>query len=114
MKVAVFSESPADEVAVRILVDATLGRATEPVALAGLRTRGWPAVKATLPVVIHQLHYNTDADALVVVADSDDSPVHDPSHDVPGANTAGCRLCELRAAASAVFARLTPSPAARH
>jgi len=113
MKLAVFSESPADEAAVRILVDAILGSPTQPVALAGLRTRGWPAVLSTLPAVIRQLHYHSDADALVVVADSDDSPVHDPSHDVSGGSAPGCRFCQLRAEASAVFAKLTPVSARR-
>jgi hypothetical protein len=108
MKIAVFSESPADEQAVRVLVEAVLGRPTNPVSLAGLRSRGWPAVLRTLPTIIRQLHYHGDADGLVVVADSDDSPIHDPSHEVEGAAARDCRLCQIRSQIAAVQRQLTP------
>lgn len=110
MKLAVLSESPADEAAVRVLTDAILGRATEPVATTRLRTRGWPAVRDVLQAVVSHLHYRTDAEGLVVVVDSDDSPVHEPSHETAGAPMADCRLCELRTAIVAVRARLNPIP----
>jgi hypothetical protein len=42
------------------------------------------------------LHYQTDAEALVVIADSDDSPLHQSSHNQPGGEERGCRLCQLR------------------
>jgi len=67
MKVAVLSESAADEAAIRILVDAVLMQQTEPVGPPPLRSRGWPAVLSVLPGVIRHLQYQTDADGLVVV-----------------------------------------------
>ena len=93
MNVAVLSESPADEAAIRILVDALLGSQTQLVAAPALRTRGWPAVARVLPSVFKHLYYQTDADALVVVVDSDDSPVHQKQHDI--VREPACRLCEL-------------------
>lgn len=96
MKVAVLSESPADEAAVRILVDAILGRQTQPVGIFPLKARGWSATFAVLPTVLKHIHYRTDAEALVVVVDSDDSPVHLPTHEQPGGVVQECRLCRLR------------------
>lgn len=74
MKVAILSESPADEAALRVLVDAILGVATEAPTGFGLRApRGWPGVLKSLPAAVAALHYNSDAFGLVVVADSDGS-----------------------------------------
>jgi hypothetical protein len=69
MRVAILSESPADESALRIIADALLGVKTITVAKA-LRSRGWPSVRNILPAVINHLNYQTDADGLIVVADS--------------------------------------------
>ena len=84
MKVAVLSESPADEAAIRILVEGLLGRTIEPPPMPPIRSRGHDAVVASLPTVLKHLHYRTDAEALVVVLDSDRSPVHDPSSTLGG------------------------------
>src|SRR4029079_15868650 len=72
MKVALLSESLADEEVLRVLVGAVLGAAPQFLG-AGFRARGWPNVAQVLPAVIRHLHFNTDADALVVTCDSDDS-----------------------------------------
>jgi hypothetical protein len=95
MRVAVLSESPADEAAIRILVDGILGRQTQPI-VPPLRSRGWPSVLHNLPVVLKHLHYRTDAEALVVVVDSDRSHLHRPEHNQPGRADSACRLCQLR------------------
>lgn len=96
MKVAVISESPADEVAIRVLVESVL---KEQVHLEhpSLRARGWPNVAQILPAVIRHLHFNTKADGLVVVVDSDDTVVHTEAHEAPGYYHPQCRLCYLRA-----------------
>ena len=107
MKVAILSESPADEAAIRILVDGILGKPTEPIALPPLRRRGWPSVLEVLPVVINHLHYHTDAEAFVVVVDSDNSTVHAPSHDQPDGADEECRLCRLRGKVFQFQKRLT-------
>ena len=95
MKLAVFSESPADDAAIRIFIEGFLGVKTEVIALPSLQTRNWPAVRDDLPKVLHHLHYYTDAEALVVVADSDNSPVHQQLHDETDVANAKCRVCQL-------------------
>lgn len=97
MKVAIFSESPADEAALRILVDALLGTETETVAPPRLRSRGWPSVLNMVPAVLRHMYYQTDADAMVVVVDTDSPPFHEPGHEVPGGRHDKCRLCQVRA-----------------
>ncbi len=94
MKLAVFSESSADESAIRIIVEAILGVQTETIALPSLRTRGWPSVRNVLPSVLKHLHYHTDAEACVIVVDSDDSSVHQDSHELNDADEE-CRVCQL-------------------
>jgi len=95
MKIALLSESPADEAALRVLVEYVLREPFTQVAPA-LRARGWPSVEQVLPSVLRHLHFNTDADGLVVVVDSDDSVVHTAEHEAPGYFHPGCRICRLR------------------
>ncbi len=96
MKLALLSESPADETALRVLAEAALG-ATPKFVSPGFRARGWPHVSQVLPAVIRHLHFNTDTDVLAVVVDSDDSVVHGDDHDRPGYFHPHCRMCQLRA-----------------
>lgn len=96
MKVALLSESPADEAALRILVEAVLeGSVT--LVKPGLRARGWPNVAQVLPAILRHLHFNTEVEGLAVVVDSDDSVVHTAEHEAPGYFHPQCRLCQLRA-----------------
>ena len=96
MRVAVLSESPADEAAVGIFSESMLGRPTQSVESGPrpLRTRGWPSVLRILPNVIHYVHYGTDADAFAIVVDTDASPVHQATHEQPGSAVSTCRLCQ--------------------
>jgi len=111
MKVAVFSESSADEAAIRILLEAILGASTESIpSHPSLRVRGWPMVIRVLPAIIKWLHYQTDAEALVVIADSDDSPVHERAHELAGGEDRRCRLCQLRRVTSEEKSKLTSVP----
>ncbi|HVU35503.1 MAG TPA: hypothetical protein VHE61_18840 [Opitutaceae bacterium] len=109
MKVALLSESPADEAALRVLVTAVLGHPPHFVT-SGLRARGWPNVAQVLPAVIRHLHFNTDTDVLGVVVDADDSVVHTSNHDAPGYFHPNCRMCQLRA----VFRQTTKRLPAAH
>jgi hypothetical protein len=102
------SESPADEVAIRVLVEAVL-RAPVVVLQPPLRARGWPSVAQVLPAILRHLHFNTTADGLVVVADSDDSVVHTAEHDAPGYFHPQCRLCQLRAVFRQTTKKLPPA-----
>lgn len=107
MNVAIYSESPADEAAIRILVDAILGTATNVVEHIRIRPSGWPSVVQALPgIVAHLCFHRPDADGLVVVADSDNSPVHrEPAGpDVPC--NLRCRLCEIHQTLAREIARI--------
>lgn len=97
MKLALLSESPADEAALEVLVEAVLGRPFERVH-PSLRARGWPSVLQVFPAILRHLHFNTDADGIVVVVDSDDTLPHGEAHEAPGFHDDRCRLCRLRAA----------------
>ncbi|MEI6860800.1 MAG: hypothetical protein WCL04_00925 [Verrucomicrobiota bacterium] len=108
MKLAILSESPADEAAIAVLAAAVLGGPFERVQPA-LRARGWPNVAQVLPAVIRHLHFNTLADAIMVVVDSDDSPVHTVRHDAPGYFHPLCRLCRLRAIFRQTVKNLPPA-----
>jgi hypothetical protein len=110
MNVAVYSESSADEAALRVLAEAALGQAVEFIAHPDLQSHGWTSVCKLLPNVIAALHYQTDADLLLVVVDSDTSPVHLPEHDEPDMAVEKCRLCQLRKAVARGFGRLKARP----
>jgi len=108
MKLALLSESPADEAALRILVEGVLGEPFTTVQ-ASLRARGWPSVEQVLPSILRYLHFSTDADGLVVVVDSDDSPVHSAAHEATGYYHPYCRICRLRAVFRRVLRHLPPA-----
>ena len=108
MKLALLSESPADETALRGFVTAILGAPPRFVS-PGFRARGWPNVAQVMPAVLRHLHFNTDTDALVVVVDADDSVVHTAAHDAPGYFHPQCRLCQLRAVHRQTTKRLSPA-----
>jgi hypothetical protein len=108
MNVAILSESPADEAAIRVLVEAVLRKPIQQVQ-AGLRARGWPNVVQVLPAVIRHLHFNTGAEGLVVVVDSDDSVVHTAVHEAPSYHHPLCRLCQIRAVFRKTTKNLPPA-----
>ena len=109
MKVAILSESPPDESAIAILLEAVLGRPFARIAGPQLRSRGWPSVKSILPVVIKHLHFRTDAEGLVVVVDSD-SPIAHRETSLDAVCQHGCRLCELRLVAHNTLQQLGTRP----
>jgi hypothetical protein len=95
MKVAIFSESSADEAAIRVLLDGLLGEETVAPQMPPIRSRGVEAVRQNAPMVLRHLRYRTDAEALVIVQDSDRTPPHVEAHDQPGGSDPNCRLCEM-------------------
>ncbi|MGH8020545.1 MAG: hypothetical protein ACREIA_20125 [Opitutaceae bacterium] len=94
MKAGILSESPADEAAVRVIMERLAGVRFEIIQPA-LRARGWPNVMQVLPAVFHHLQMETDAETLVVVVDSDDTPIHDGEHENPDRFHPLCRICQL-------------------
>lgn len=112
MKVALLSESRADETALEVLVGAIIPapRFISP----GFRARGWPNVVQVLPAVIRHLHFNTDADVVAVVADADDSVIHTVAHDRPNYFHPLCRMCQLRAVFRQTTRKLPPARGRTH
>jgi len=108
MKLALLSESPADEAALLVLVEAVLNRKVTRVQPA-LRARGWPNVIQVMPAILRHLHFETDADALVVTVDSDDSVVHHAGHENGGGFHPRCRMCQLNATYRQTTKRLPPA-----
>ena len=107
MKLAILSESPADEAALRVLVEAVVPAPVEFLRPA-YRARGWPSVAQVLPAVIRHLHFNTDADGILVEVDADDSVVHTEQHERPDYFHPQCRICRLRAVMRQTVKRLPP------
>jgi hypothetical protein len=108
MKIAVVSESPADEAAIKILVDAIIGTESE---LFPLRTRpqGWTKIFDLLPNILSGLHYGRpDVEGLVIVIDSDDSVPHRKAHEEPNQSASECRLCQLRSNVTTITNNLRP------
>ncbi len=95
MKLGFLSESPADEAAIRILIEAVLKERTSEVR-PPLRARGWPNVLQVLPAILRHLQFQTDANALIVVVDSDDTIVHEADHTDPNKFHPHCRICQIQ------------------
>lgn len=94
MNIGFLSESPADEAALRILVEGLLGESVTAVQ-PPLRARGWPNVIQVLSPIMWHLQFQTDADALVVCVDSDDTSIHEGDHADPDLFHPHCRLCQV-------------------
>ncbi|HUU83585.1 MAG TPA: hypothetical protein VM243_08780 [Phycisphaerae bacterium] len=110
MKVAVLSESPADEAAIRILVDGILGEETELPPPFRLRSRGWPSVRGILSSVIKHFQYQTDADGLAVVVDANGSPLDDPCAGEVAKGARRSRVAELHEVIEGVRGQLKQVP----
>ncbi len=110
MKVAIFSESPSDEAALKILVEGIIGEEIEEVPYPNrLQSRG-SGVLRDVPIVLRGVYYNTEAEFLIIVRDSDDTPVHKKEHDEPNnKETENCRYCELRREVKSALENLTPT-----
>lgn len=105
MKAAVLAESPADEEALWVLVGGLLGVSPKRIGGPRLRSRGWPAVKQQLGTVVRHLHYQTDAELLVVVVDADDELLT-----VSEGATHHARLRDLRLVRDGTLATLSARP----
>jgi hypothetical protein len=56
------------------------------------------------------LHFGSDAEALIVIVDADDTPVHLMEHEQPGQADPSCRLCMLQRIAAETLERLGNRP----
>ncbi len=110
MKVAVFSEADRDELAVRILIEGVLGQSTSSVEFP-IKARGWDALERNLPTVIRYLHFQElEVEALVVVADSDNTPLHKREHEQIHQADPRCRFCILQRIVKQTAASLAALP----
>jgi hypothetical protein len=108
LRLALLGESLVDESALAILVQAVLGGPFVQVQ-PKLRARGWPNVLQILPAIARHLHFNTNADGLVVLVDADDTEVHTAAHEEPGFFHPRCRMCQLRASFRRATKTLPPA-----
>jgi hypothetical protein len=109
MKIAFFSESTADEEALKVLVAAILEDEIEETDLPNrLQFRSSSHLTKNLPAVINAVHYNSNAEALIVVSDSDDTIVHVELHDET--SDMRCRFCELRELVGKHLAKIRELP----
>lgn len=108
LRVAVLAESETDDAVAREIVAHVRRSPVEPVLVPSLQTRGWPAVLRQLPQVVRTVYYRSDADALVVLADTDAGVPHDPrTHGQPHPD---CRWCMLHAALARTLAQIQVTP----
>ena len=95
MKIAFFSESIVDEAVLKNLVEEVSDEEIEETDIRKkLQYRSSSHLNKNLPVVIRSVHYNSDAEFLVICSDSDDFPVHIAQHNTEENEL--CRLCSLR------------------
>ncbi len=111
MKIAIFSESPTDEAALKILIEGILGEEIEETPYPNnLRSRGSGVIR-DVPAVVRAVYYNTEAEFLVIVCDSDDSPIHKKEHLEPNnKDSERCQLCRLRVVVRATLKTLGSKP----
>jgi hypothetical protein len=108
MRVGILSESEADEAGIKVLVEAVLKRRIDLVQPYRMRSRGWSAVFSQLPAVFKSMHFNSDAVGLVVVVDSDETPVHRAGHDAAEKCNPACRICELNGKIAKLTSEVSP------
>lgn len=109
MMVGHYSESIADQAALAVFTEGILGETLEPMDM-DLAATGVTDVLGTLSTVIRAIHFNSSAEALVVVLDGDDTELHELAHEAPGGASLRCRLCELRKIVLNTRSRLKPRP----
>jgi hypothetical protein len=95
MKIGYYCESPADAAAMALFTEGILGQPPEPINM-DLEAHSVPGFFSALDGVFRGVHFNSDAEGLVVVVDCDETQLHDPAHDTPGGNEERCRLCQAR------------------
>jgi hypothetical protein len=79
-----------------VFTEGILGEPPEPIAM-DLEAHSVPGFFSALDGVFRDVHYNSDAEGLVVVVDCDDTEPHGPDHDAPIGESKRCRLCKARA-----------------
>ena len=108
MRLAILSESPADEAGVKVLVEGLLQRPIE-VITRRARSGGLDAVLSVIPSALKALYFRGEADGLIVVLDSNSCPLPHKC-DETCCERELCRLCQVRSIIENVKSQLRPSP----
>lgn len=95
MTIVFFGESTADQKALTVFTEGILGEPPELISM-DLEARTVPAFFSALGGVFRGVHYNSDAEGIVFVVDSDDTELHVSAHNTPGNSGERCRLCRIR------------------
>ncbi len=96
MKVALLCESAAEEEGLSILAQGLLGAPVDLHRPSFNSRGGWTGLRHAVAPVCKALHYShPEVNGLIIVGDSDDSPLHAPEHGRPGAEERACRICDL-------------------
>src|SRR5216684_346979 len=95
MKIGYYCESPADQAAMAIFTEGILGEQPEPINM-DLEAHSVPGFFSALDGVFREVHYNSDAEGLILVVDCDDKELHGSAHDQPEGGGERCRLCQAR------------------
>jgi hypothetical protein len=95
MKIGYYCESPADAAALAIFVEGLLGAPPEPISVE-LEAHSVPGFFSALDGVFRGVHFNSDAEGLIVLVDGDNADLHELAHDAPGEDVEGCRYCQIR------------------
>ncbi len=107
MRIGFYCESPADQAAMAVFAEGVLGEPPEPINM-DLEAHGVMGVLSGLDGVFRGVHYNSDAEGLIVVVDCDDSVLHEPAHETLPSGEDRCRLCKLRRVIARVQGQLKP------
>jgi hypothetical protein len=91
MKIAYYCESLADQAAMAVFTEGIRGEPPELINM-DLEAHSVPGFFSALNGVFRGVHYNSDAEGLVVVVDCDDTEIHDSAHDKPAGAGQRCRL----------------------
>src|SRR6266852_3197067 len=95
MKIGYYCEQQADQAAMAVFTEGILGEPPEPINIP-LEARSVPAFFSALDGVFRGVHYNSDAEGLIIVVDCDKTALHDLAHDATGGGDEDCRLCQAR------------------
>src|SRR5207247_7163467 len=95
LMVGFFCESLAVQSAMAVFTEGILGTPSEPINM-DLEAHSVPGFFSALDGVFRGVHYNSDAEGLIVVVDCDDTELHDPAHDKAEGGGDDCRLCQAR------------------
>ncbi len=108
MRLAILSESLADEAGVKVFVEGLLQRSIDVVSRK-VRPGGLDALLNVLPSVLKALYYRGEADGLIVVLDSNHSTLPHACNEKCYEGEP-CRLCGVRNIIENVRSHVTPSP----